>query len=136
MKLTHVLWSLEYMDPQGTSLFNYEKMHFLQLENLIGQLPFRSPTGFNFFFAGYDLPMSEAGITAASPEPESEEEEEEPEGNSLKASCDGKKQARVQAKSLLDSAESAWSTMRAACKKLASQRQASIYAFGTNAKAE
>ena len=71
--------SLEYMDPQGTSLFNYEKMHFLQLENLIGQLPFRSPIGFNFFFAGYDLPMSDAGITAASPEPESEEEEVEEE---------------------------------------------------------
>ena len=32
--------------------------------------------------------------------------------NSLKASCDGKKQARVQAQSLLDSAESAWSTRK------------------------
>ena len=32
VKLIHVLWSLEYMDPQGTSLFNYEKMHFLRLE--------------------------------------------------------------------------------------------------------
>jgi len=56
--------------------------------------------------------------------------------NSLKASCDGKKQARVQAQSSLDSAESAWSTKRAACKKLASQRQASMCAFGTKAKAK
>jgi hypothetical protein len=54
--------------------------------------------------------------------------------NSLKASCDAKKQARVQAQSSLDSAESAWSTKRAACKKLASQRQASMCAFGTKAK--
>ena len=77
VKLIHVLWSLEYMDPQGISLFNHEKMHFLQLENLIGQFPFSSPTVFNFFFADYDLPMSDADITAASPEPESEEEEEE-----------------------------------------------------------
>ena len=38
--------SLEYMDPQGISLFNHEKMHFLQLENLIGQFPFSSPTVF------------------------------------------------------------------------------------------
>ena len=56
--------------------------------------------------------------------------------NSLKASCDGKKQARVQAQSFLDSAEAAWSTRRTACKKLASQRQASMCAFGTKAKAK
>ena len=74
-----MLRSLEYMDPQGISLFNHEKMHFLQLENLIGQFPFSSPTVFNFFFADYDLPMSDADITAASPEPESEEEEVEEE---------------------------------------------------------
>ena len=55
--------------------------------------------------------------------------------NSFKASCDGKKQTRVQAQSLLDSAESAWSTRRAACKKLASQHQASMCAFDTKAKA-
>ena len=67
------------MDPQGISLFNHEKMHFLQLENLIGQFPFSSPTVFNFFFADYDVPVSDADITAASPEPESEEEEEEEE---------------------------------------------------------
>ena len=34
--------------------------------------------------------------------------------NSVKASCDGKKQARVQAQSLLDAAESAWRTRWAA----------------------
>ena len=45
-------------------------------------------------------------------------------------------QSRVQAHSLLDSAYSAWSTRRAACKELASQRQASMRAFGTKAKAE
>ena len=56
--------------------------------------------------------------------------------NSFNASGDGKKQARVQAQSLLDSAYSAWSTRRAACKELASQRQASMRAFGTMAKAE
>ena len=55
---------------------------------------------------------------------------------SLKASCDGKKQARVQTQSFLDSAEAAWSTRRTACKKLASQRQASMCAFGTKAKAK
>ena len=43
VKLIHVLWSLEYMDPQGISLFNHEMTHFLQLENLIGQLPAQSP---------------------------------------------------------------------------------------------
>ena len=36
VKLILVLWSLEYMDPQGISLFNHEKTHFLLLENLIG----------------------------------------------------------------------------------------------------
>ena len=51
--------------------------------------------------------------------------------NSLKSSCDDKKQARVQAQSLRDSAESAWSTRRAACKKFASQRQASMCAVST-----
>ena len=55
---------------------------------------------------------------------------------SLKASCDGKKQARVQAQSLLDSTESAWSTRRAACKKLASQRQAIDVGFRHQGKAE
>ena len=75
------------MDPQGISLFNHEKMHFLQLENLIGQFPFSSPTVFNFFFADYDLPMSDADITAASPEPESEEEEVEEEKMSNELLC-------------------------------------------------
>ena len=56
--------------------------------------------------------------------------------NSLKSSCDDKKRARVQAQSFRDSAESAWSTRRAACKKLASQRQLSMCALGTKAKAE
>ena len=37
--------------------------------------------------------------------------------NSLKASCDGKKQARVQAQSLLDAAKSAWRTRWAATTK-------------------
>ena len=37
VKLILVLWSLEYMDPQGISLFNHEKTHFLLLENLIGR---------------------------------------------------------------------------------------------------
>ena len=43
VKLIHVLWSLEYMDPQGISLFNHGKTHFPQLENLLGQLPFQFP---------------------------------------------------------------------------------------------
>ena len=48
VKLIHVLWSLEYTDPQGISVFNRGKTHFLQLENSIGQFPFSSPTVFNF----------------------------------------------------------------------------------------
>ena len=43
MKLVHVLWSLEYMDSQGISLFNHEMTHFLRLENSIGQFPAQSP---------------------------------------------------------------------------------------------
>lgn len=63
-------------------------------------------------------------------------ETEEKHYGSLKASCDSKKKARVQAQSSLNSAETAWSTKRAACSKLASQRQASMCAFGTKAQAK
>ena len=34
---------MEYMDPQGISLFNHGKTHFPQLENLLGQFPFQFP---------------------------------------------------------------------------------------------
>jgi len=59
---------------------------------------------------------------------------EETNYNSLKTSCDAKKQERVQAQSSLDSADSAWSTKRAACAKLAPQRESSMCAFGTQAQ--
>jgi len=56
--------------------------------------------------------------------------------DTLKASCDAKTQARVEAKTTLDSAESEWGSKRAACQKLASQRQASMCALGTKAQAK
>jgi hypothetical protein len=63
-------------------------------------------------------------------------EKDETNYNGLKASCDAKTQARVQAQSSLDSAESAWSTKRASCKTLASQRQTSMCDFGNKAQAK
>jgi len=63
-------------------------------------------------------------------------ETEEKHYGSLKATCDSNRKARVQAQSSLNSAETAWSTKRAACNKLASQRQASMCAFGTKAQAK
>jgi len=56
--------------------------------------------------------------------------------DTLKASCEAKTQAQLEAKSTLDAAESAWSTKRAACTKLASQREASMCALGTKAHAK
>merc|ERR1719469_1457980 len=56
--------------------------------------------------------------------------------DTLKASCEAKTQARVEAQSTLDAADSAWSTKRAACTKLDTQRRASICAFGTKANAK
>ena len=60
--------SWEYMDPRGISMFNREKIVFTRLEDRIGQFPFEFPCVFNFFFADYNLPMSDV----ASPESESE----------------------------------------------------------------
>jgi len=56
--------------------------------------------------------------------------------NGLKATCDTSKQEQVQAQSSLDSAESAWSTKRAACAKLSNQREMSMCAFGAQAQAK
>jgi len=56
--------------------------------------------------------------------------------DTLKASCEAKTQARVEAQSTLDSTESTWGTKRAACKKLASQRQGVICDFGTAAQSK
>ena len=43
VKLIHVLWSVEYMDPRGIYLSSHEMTHFRQLENLIGQFPAQWP---------------------------------------------------------------------------------------------
>jgi hypothetical protein len=63
-------------------------------------------------------------------------EKEKGSHDTLKASCDAKKQARVEAKSTLDSAESAWSTKRAACAALNSQHQTSMCDFGAAAQSK
>jgi len=54
----------------------------------------------------------------------------------LKATCDQKKQARVQAQSAMNSAETAWSTQQAACKKFASRREASMCTYGSKVQAK
>jgi len=54
--------------------------------------------------------------------------------DTLKASCEAKTEARIEAKATLDASESAWGNQRAACSKLASQRQTSLCAFGAQAQ--
>merc|ERR1719433_2381084 len=56
----------------------HEQVVFKELQNVIGQFPFQSPTVFNFYRADFELPMP---MPMPEPEPESETESEpEPEG--------------------------------------------------------
>ena len=56
LKLIHVLESLECVD---------NKISFPLLASVIGQFPFKSPSVFNYFFVGCDLPESDVDITVA-----------------------------------------------------------------------
>ncbi|CAJ1395594.1 unnamed protein product [Effrenium voratum] len=75
LKLIHFMRSMEYMDV------SQEFVVFKELQDVLGQFPFQSPTVFNFYLADFNLPEpepeNEVGMTTTTgmpgmPEPEAE----------------------------------------------------------------
>jgi len=78
LKLIHFMRSMEYKDV------NQEEVVLRQLQDVLGQFPFQSPTVFNFYLADFNLPMPEpepepnsttTTMPGSMPEPEPEAEQ-------------------------------------------------------------
>ena len=65
-KVVHLLRSMEYQDEAG------HPVCFGELQNVIGQFPYQSPSVFHFFAADFELPMRI--MSESEPEPEMEAE--------------------------------------------------------------
>ncbi|CAJ1389654.1 unnamed protein product [Effrenium voratum] len=73
LKLIHFLRSMEYVDAKQ------ELVVFEELQDVLGQFPFQSPSVFNFYLADFNLPEPEPenasmNMTGGLPEPEPEAE--------------------------------------------------------------